>query len=83
MNISGENLNNSLSARDIVGWYNGIPWNANLKIDLSGETVAIFGQGNVAIDVARILLSPVEKLKVLNSKYLSQNLLKMVANIFK
>lgn len=46
-----------------MGWYNGIPWNANLNIDLSGETVAIFGQGNVAIDVARILLAPYKHLK--------------------
>lgn len=51
-----------------MGWYNGIPWNKDLNIDLSGNTVAIFGQGNVAIDVARILLSPVDSLKVCSKK---------------
>lgn len=57
-------MNNVLPARRIVGWYNGIPWDKDLKIDLSDESVAIFGQGNVAIDVARILLTPVDQLKV-------------------
>lgn len=64
MSIPGEDLHNSFAARDVVGWYNGIPWNADLKIDFSGETVAVFGQGNVAIDVARILLAPYKHLKV-------------------
>lgn len=35
-----------------------------MKMDLSAETVAVIGQGNVAIDVARILLSPLDELKV-------------------
>lgn len=57
-------MQNAFAARDIVGWYNGVPWNADLKIDLNGEIVVIFGQGNVAIDVARILLAPYKHLKV-------------------
>lgn len=64
MHIPGENLQNAFVARDIVGWYNGVPWNADLKIDFSGDTVVIFGQGNVAIDVARIFLAPYKHLKV-------------------
>lgn len=60
-------MSNVLAARDVVGWYNGVPWNTNLNVDLSGSTVTIFGQGNVAIDVARILLSNVDKLKVRNN----------------
>ncbi|KAG5886687.1 hypothetical protein JTB14_007089 [Gonioctena quinquepunctata] len=63
LNLPGENLKNNIEARKIVGWYNGTPWDANLDIDLSGEVATIFGQGNVAIDVARILLTPVEELK--------------------
>jgi adrenodoxin-NADP+ reductase len=55
-----------LSARRFVGWYNGQPGDENLKPDLSVDTVAVLGQGNVAIDVARILLSPVDSLKVKN-----------------
>ncbi|XP_018564519.1 NADPH:adrenodoxin oxidoreductase, mitochondrial [Anoplophora glabripennis] len=63
LDIPGENKKNVIEARKIVGWYNGIPWDSNLEIDLSGETAAIFGQGNVAIDVARVLLTPVDQLK--------------------
>lgn len=64
LNIPGEVLGNVIPARRIVGWYNGIPWDSDLQIDLSGECASIFGQGNVAIDVARILLSPIDQLKV-------------------
>lgn len=63
LGIPGEELKNVISARNIVGWYNGIPWNSNLEIDLNGKTAVIIGQGNVAVDVARILLTPVDILK--------------------
>lgn len=69
LNIPGENLNNVISARNIVGWYNGVPSDADVKMDLSAETVAVIGQGNVAIDVARILLSPLDELKVCKYSY--------------
>lgn len=66
LNIDGEDLENVIAAKDFVGWYNGTPENANLKVDLDTENVAIIGHGNVALDCARILLSPVdEKLKVI------------------
>ena len=52
------------SARDFVGWYNGLPEHAALAPDLeSGETAIIIGQGNVALDVARTLLGGVDKLR--------------------
>ncbi|XP_071645176.1 NADPH:adrenodoxin oxidoreductase, mitochondrial-like isoform X2 [Temnothorax longispinosus] len=63
LNVPGENLNNVISARNFVGWYNGTPEDKNLKINLDVEEAVIIGQGNVAIDVARILLTPVDKLK--------------------
>lgn len=69
MGIPGEELRNVISARNIVGWYNGIPWNSNLEIDLSGKTAVIIGQGNVAVDVARILLTSVDILKVQKREY--------------
>lgn len=47
-----------------MGWYNGLPEEKNLEPDLDVETAVIIGQGNVALDVARILLSPVDILKV-------------------
>ncbi|KAK7788799.1 hypothetical protein R5R35_010910 [Gryllus longicercus] len=63
LGIPGENLDNILSAREFVGWYNGLPNNKDLKFNLNIEKVAIIGQGNVALDVARILLSPIDLLK--------------------
>nr|CAH7749364.1 unnamed protein product [Callosobruchus chinensis] len=63
LEIPGENLQNCICAKKIVGWYNGLPQDSKLDIDLSGENVVILGQGNVAVDVARILLTPVDELK--------------------
>ncbi|KAK3529150.1 hypothetical protein QTP70_018104 [Hemibagrus guttatus] len=63
MGVPGENLAGVLSARDFVGWYNGLPSNKELHPDLSCETAVVLGQGNVALDVARILLSPLDFLK--------------------
>lgn len=65
-NVPGENLNNMISARRFVGWYNGVPDDKDLKINLDVEEAVVLGQGNVAMDVARILLTPVDKLKVIN-----------------
>ena len=62
--MKGEKLNNVLSARRFVGWYNGLPRDTHFTVNLDVEEVAILGHGNVALDVARILLTPVNKLKV-------------------
>ncbi len=59
MGIPGEDLPNSYPATAFVGWYNGHPDYCNLPIDLSSERAVVVGNGNVAMDVARILvLSP-------------------------
>uniref|UniRef100_A0A3B5A873 NADPH:adrenodoxin oxidoreductase, mitochondrial n=1 Tax=Stegastes partitus TaxID=144197 RepID=A0A3B5A873_9TELE len=63
MGVPGEDLAGVYSAKDFVGWYNGLPNCRELSPDLSCETAVILGQGNVALDVARILLSPVDILK--------------------
>ncbi|KAJ7987855.1 hypothetical protein DPEC_G00330890 [Dallia pectoralis] len=63
MGVPGEDLPGVYSAKDFVGWYNGLPRNRDLRPDLMCETAVILGQGNVALDVARILLSPVDILK--------------------
>ncbi|XP_069510955.1 NADPH:adrenodoxin oxidoreductase, mitochondrial [Ambystoma mexicanum] len=64
LGIPGESLPGVYSARSFVGWYNGLPEDQALDPDLSCETAVILGQGNVALDVARILLSPLEVLKM-------------------
>lgn len=63
MGVPGEDLPGVYSAKDFVGWYNGLPRCQQLNPDLGCETAVILGQGNVALDVARILLSPCEILK--------------------
>ncbi len=65
MGVPGEeSLKGIYSARAFVGWYNGLPEYADLAPDLSlGEEVVVVGQGNVALDVARILLQDPEILR--------------------
>uniref|UniRef100_A0A8C8VMA5 NADPH:adrenodoxin oxidoreductase, mitochondrial n=1 Tax=Pelusios castaneus TaxID=367368 RepID=A0A8C8VMA5_9SAUR len=63
LGIPGENLSGVYSARAFVGWYNGLPENRDLKPDLNSETAVVLGQGNVALDVARVLLSPLDMLR--------------------
>lgn len=64
LGIPGEDLKGIYSARAFVGWYNGLPEYADLKPDLGqGEEAMIIGQGNVALDVARMLLSDVQQLR--------------------
>lgn len=62
MGIPGEDLPGSFPATEFVGWYNGHPDYRHLEFDLSAESVAIVGVGNVAMDVARILAKPIEEL---------------------
>jgi len=53
-----------IPGREFVGWYNGLPENRSLNINLeNAERAFIIGQGNVALDIARILLSPIDLLK--------------------
>jgi adrenodoxin-NADP+ reductase len=65
LGIPGEDkLEGIYSARAFVGWYNGLPEYADLDPDLTqGEEATIIGQGNVALDVARILLQDPNILK--------------------
>lgn len=57
MGIDGEDLTGSISATDFVAWYNGHPDYRDLNVDLSVESAVVIGAGNVAIDVARILVT--------------------------
>ncbi|HWY18306.1 MAG TPA: FAD-dependent oxidoreductase [Solirubrobacteraceae bacterium] len=56
LGIPGENLPGSHAATEFVGWYNGHPDHTDLEIDLLSCTRAVvIGNGNVALDVARML----------------------------
>lgn len=57
LGIPGEDLEGSVSAVDFVGWYNAHPHFQEMAPDLSQERAVVIGNGNVALDVARILVS--------------------------
>ena len=56
LNIPNEDLTNSISAANFVPWYNAHPDHVDLEVDLTSDTAVVIGAGNVAIDVARILV---------------------------
>lgn len=64
LGIPGEDLKGSYTATEFVAWYNGHPDYRNREFDLSQKVAVIVGQGNVAIDVCRILCKTVDELKV-------------------
>ena len=64
LGIPGEDLLGSHAATEFVAWYNGHPDYRDRRFDLSGESAAVIGVGNVAIDVARILCRSYEELAV-------------------
>jgi ferredoxin--NADP+ reductase len=63
MGIPGEELPGCYAAREFVGFYNGHPDYSDLQIDLQSQTAVVVGNGNVALDVARILTMPVKELE--------------------
>ncbi|GAC68497.1 putative ferredoxin--NADP(+) reductase [Gordonia soli NBRC 108243] len=63
MGIPGEDLPGVHSARDVVAWYNGHPDHAHRAPDLSGPRAMVLGNGNVALDVARMLISRPDDLR--------------------
>ncbi len=64
MGIPGEDLPGSWAATEFVAWYNGHPDFRDLEFDLSCKRAAVIGNGNVAMDVARMLVLPREELEV-------------------
>ncbi|BBZ06916.1 NADP oxidoreductase [Mycolicibacterium doricum] len=57
LNIPGEDLPGSVAAVDFVGWYNAHPHFEQMGPDLSTGRAIVVGNGNVALDVARILVT--------------------------
>lgn len=62
LGIAGEELENSIPATRFVAWYNGHPEVPPDAFELSAERVVVVGTGNVALDVARMLLTDPESL---------------------
>ena len=55
LGIPGEDLRGVVGSAEFVGWYNGHPDFADLDPPLGGTHAAVIGNGNVALDCARIL----------------------------
>lgn len=55
LGVPGEDLEGVVAATDFVAWYNGHPDHVDDHYDLSGSRAVVIGNGNVALDVARIL----------------------------
>jgi len=63
LGIPREYLPGSHSASEFVGWYNAHPDYRALSFDFSGSSAVVVGNGNVAMDLARMLLVPVDDLR--------------------
>ncbi|MFE3877179.1 4Fe-4S binding protein [Kitasatospora sp. NPDC059146] len=64
LGVPGEDLPGSLPATSFVGWYNADPTVPADAVELSAERVVVVGNGNVAVDIARILLTDPDRLAV-------------------
>ncbi|GGC61961.1 ferredoxin [Hoyosella rhizosphaerae] len=62
LDIVGEDLDGSVAATEFVAWYNGHPDFVDKKYNLDHKRVVIVGNGNVALDMARILTTPPDEL---------------------
>lgn len=56
LEVPGADLVGNHTATEFVAWYNGHPDYADRTFDLSGERAVIIGNGNVALDIARVLM---------------------------
>src|SRR3954463_7614093 len=62
LGIPGEDLPGSWSATEFVAWYNGHPDFQDLDFDLNVKRAVVIGNGNVALDGARMLARPPDEL---------------------
>ncbi|MDF1733805.1 MAG: FAD-dependent oxidoreductase [Minwuia sp.] len=63
MGIPGEDKDGVLGSFAFVGWYNGHPDFVDLDIDLDVSDVVVVGNGNVALDCARLLVRTEDEMK--------------------
>jgi ferredoxin--NADP+ reductase len=62
LGIPGEDLSGSWAATEFVAWYNGHPDYQQVEFDLDVECAVVIGNGNVALDIARMLALTHEEL---------------------
>src|SRR3954468_14734459 len=64
LGIAGEDRPGSHAATEFVAWYNGHPDYADREFDLSTSRAVVIGNGNVAIDVARMLVLDPDEISI-------------------
>ena len=64
LGIPGEDLAGNVPAARFVGWYNGHPDHVGCPVDLSVERAVVVGNGNVALDCARMLMLSRQELRL-------------------
>src|SRR3954447_16569546 len=64
LGIAGEDRPGSHAATEFVAWYNGHPDYADREFDLSATRAVVIGNGNVAIDVARMLVLDPDEISI-------------------
>ncbi|MFN8113875.1 MAG: FAD-dependent oxidoreductase [Solirubrobacterales bacterium] len=69
LGIPGEELPGSFAATEFVAWYNGHPDYSGREFDLDCKRVVVVGNGNVAADVARMLVLPREELETTDTAH--------------
>lgn len=69
MGIPGEDKQGVFGSSDFVGWYNGHPDFTDLGPDLDTKNVAVIGNGNVAIDIARVLVKTTDEMSETDIAY--------------
>lgn len=62
LEVPGADLAGCWASSDFVGWYNGHPDHAGHAVDLNCERAVVIGNGNVALDIARVLLKSAAEL---------------------
>lgn len=62
LNIDGADKPGVIGSAEFVGWYNSHPHHADLKPKLNIDSAVIIGNGNVAVDVCRILAKTAEEM---------------------
>jgi ferredoxin--NADP+ reductase len=63
LGVPGDDLRGSVSATEFVAWYNGHPDRQDLDVPLDTERAVVVGNGNVALDVARLLTEDIDVLE--------------------
>ena len=64
LGVPGEDKKGVFGSADFVGWYNGHPDFRDLEPDLNTKAIVVIGNGNVAVDCARVLVKTPDEMSI-------------------